>query len=273
MESEARQSFKNSLQVTAGDSTSPAVSRLTATEEAAQRLQKVLAELGSPESVKYAAKESIVDDDDSWMEMTPGQLDQLLQAYQAQTVAAAATADGDVGGEIGADDDVSLARDTPAGDDEDNVQRGLQDLVSKMGSFVKGTSGLEGVEGGLGDDPALGGEGEVDFDSDVFVQALQQMLSTFGQEQRAAEDDSEGEEEDEDGADEEDEDVMGLSNTTERGETQPNKAGTGSHRQAMREAMDEQLEEELRNTHVQSGFEKVCLSGVGVVFVCLCVYM
>jgi hypothetical protein len=255
------------LQVTAGDSSSPAISRLTATEEAAQRLQKVLAELGSPESVKYAGKEPIVDDDDSWMEMTPGQLDQLLQAYQAQTAAAAAAADGNMGDKIGTDDDV---RDTRVSDDEDNVQRGLQDLVSKMGSFVKGTSGLEGVEGGLGDDAALGGEGEVDFDSDTFVQALQQMLSTFGgQERGAAEDDNEGEKDDEDDEDdeedEEDEGAMDLSNSTERGETQPRQAGrggAGSHRQAMRAAMDEQLEEELRNTHVQSGFEKVCLHWV-----------
>ena len=257
LEKEAQESFRQSLHATGADAS--AATRLTAEEEAAKRLQRLLATLGPPESVRYEASAPHVDDDDSWMEMTPGQLDQLLQAYQTQAAAAQeGRGHGDGGGGGGGADK-----------DEEHIQRGLQDIVAKLGGFVQGTSGLEGVE----NDAPAGGDGELDFDSDGFIQALQRMVGSLPDDSGAGlgmglgaaglEDEEDEEDEDEDEEDAEssagDSDSVGFARGAAAGSNTD--SGNARQRQAMREVMDEQLEAELRDSHVQSGFEKVRRGG------------
>lgn len=252
LECEARSKLLAALHASAAEKGLHDVQRLTATERAAQELQALLKTQGDPNAVSFTPSGPIHDDDDAWMDMTPGQLDQLLQAYQAQAAAGEANEDNE--------DRMDSAR---GGGDrngqpmaaEGAVQDGLQSIVAKMSAFVKGASGLEGVEPAAG--PLDGDAGDVDVNGDAFLEALQRMLS--GAAGHTEPDGSEGEEEeDEVSADEAEDGDDDLDwNLQGRGQEEREEVAGDKAAAAEVAAVDEQLRTELRESAVQSGLERV----------------
>lgn len=212
--------------------------QLTAVEAAAERAYAMLHRI-TTDFAAYRAEfdGELQDDDDSWMDLTPGDLDKLLEAYQQSVVGAeAASHDGASG---------------HSSTEQNALQAQLASVIDNLQRFTHQESDLDGVEAPAGQQDGHEPVAVTDDELSAAMQRMFTLLAGGGQDLGGFDTDGAGHEDGTADGDEDDDDV-GLDDDDDEDADEFDAAGYEANTVIAR-----QMEEELRQSTLASSFERV----------------